>query len=334
MKLDGKAPVNMTPSGPGRKADGAEMRHAPQGCAKLMSIILSLLAPLVPGIPATAQGYTDQVVAVGPILPDQASVPGGVRMIEVPGTASAPPTVTYQDHRVLVLRVKDKWIAVVGLPLSLTPGAQSICVSAPVGGTATIAAPACNPLGFPIGPKTYVEQRLKVEPAKVDLSPADAERAAAETTHIHTAIATYSDANPVTLRLLQPVPGRRSSSFGLRRVFNGEPRNPHTGMDIAAPTGTPILAATWGTVVDTGNYFFNGNTVIVDHGGGLLTMYCHLSSIEVKVGQNLTRGEELGKVGMTGRVTGPHLHFGVILNQVFVDPALFLPPQGRPPRTR
>jgi murein DD-endopeptidase MepM/ murein hydrolase activator NlpD len=255
-------------------------------------------------------------------LPRSASVPGGVRLIALSGAAEVAPVALFDQHRVMVIRRNDKWLAVVGIGLA-----------APVGETKLTVQPG-TAYPFPIGPKTYTLQRLTVPPGKVDLSASDASRAAQERTRIHAAVATFSPAPPATLALLQPVPGVRSSSFGLRRVFNGEARNPHTGMDIAAPTGTPILAAADGTVVDTGDYFFNGNTVIIDHGQGLLTVYCHLSVIGVHSGDAVRRGATIGKVGMTGRVTGPHLHFAVVLNQEFVDPALFLPLPRQFIRTR
>lgn len=250
-------------------------------------------------------------------LPRESHVPGGVFLPVIPGSADQRPAVSFDGSPAMVLREGDHWRAIVGIPLSTEPGKSAVVVKSSDGTEKRIE--------FEVKPKKYREQSLKVEPRVVDLSPADQARTAREQPVIREALATFSDSAPSTLRLVQPVPGPRSSSYGLRRVFNGQPRNPHTGMDIAAPTGTPIKSPADGTVVQTGDFFFNGNTVLVDHGQGLVTMYCHMSAINVKPGDVVKTGDVLGKVGATGRVTGPHLHWGVTLNRTMVDPALFLP---------
>jgi murein DD-endopeptidase MepM/ murein hydrolase activator NlpD len=252
------------------------------------------------------------------IAPRVSAVPGGVYVANLRPADGERPSATFNGKPVMVVQKAGEWVAIVGIPLDAEPGQATIEFSHPKTKDMGIV--------FDIRPKQYATQQLKVAPSQVNLSPEDEARVAGEREKVRAALDGFSPAAPATLRLAQPVPGRRSSSFGLRRMFNGESRNPHSGMDIAAPTGTPIHAPLAGRVVDVGTYFFNGNNVVVDHGQGLLTMYCHLSKIRVEVGQQLKRGEVLGDVGATGRVTGPHLHWGVSLNGAMVDPALFLPP--------
>ena len=249
--------------------------------------------------------------------PLAAPVPGGVARLPL-GPAPARPTALAGEVPLWVDGDPGSWTAIVGIALSAPVGPAQIRVRAPDGAERT--------LGYTVQPKRYVEQRLTVSPRTVDLSPEDLARHERERVHQQRVMATFSEpfARAADLPMRAPVPGPRSSSFGLRRVFNGQPRAPHSGMDIAAPVGTPVVAPMPGRVIDTGDYFFNGQTVWLDHGGGLLGMLCHLSAIDVTVGDTLAAGERLGAVGATGRVTGPHLHWGVMLNRTMVDPALFL----------
>jgi murein DD-endopeptidase MepM/ murein hydrolase activator NlpD len=281
---------------------------------------MGLLAAPARGAHAAVPARPERAARSGPAqFPTASHVPGGIARLPL-GPAATRPVAHLGDVPLLVVGDANGWIALVGIALNATPGPASF--SALIDG-------APRHLTYTIAPKRYLEQRLKVAPGTVDLSAADQARYERERVHQTQVMATYSEllqlpASGAALQMKVPVPGRRSSSFGLRRVFNGKARNPHSGMDIAAATGTPVAAPLPGRVIDTGDYFFNGNTVWLDHGGGLLSMVCHLSAIDVKVGDTLTAGDHLGKVGATGRVTGPHLHWGVMLNRTMVDPALFL----------
>ena len=239
--------------------------------------------------------------------------PGGIAVLDI-GPADVPqPIVEFDDRRVLVLRDGDRWHAAVGIPLDTEPG------------TATVLVNTAREIEFDVRSHAYEEQRLTVKnQSYVTPDEAQLERIRRERKIIDGALTNWREQPEVGLGLAAPLDGRRSSSFGLRRFFNDQPRSPHKGMDIAAPTGTPIAAPGDGIVTAMGDYFFNGKTVIVDHGKGFVTMYCHLSEIAVEEGASVQQGDTIGKVGATGRVTGPHLHFGTYLNGTAVDPALLL----------
>ncbi|HDZ8878636.1 TPA: peptidoglycan DD-metalloendopeptidase family protein [Aeromonas dhakensis] len=240
-------------------------------------------------------------------------VPGGVAVVPLGSEAQAP-TARYQDKPVLVVREEGKrWIAIVGIPLKSQPGPHQLQVSD--GRT----------LGFTVGSKHYREQHIKLKNGRqVNPLAEDMARINRELAEQTRAYQTFSPAQPSNLLFDKPVKGPLSSPFGLRRFFNGEERNPHSGLDFAVGAGTPIKAPAAGKVILIGNYFFNGNTVFVDHGQGLISMFCHMSKVDVKLGQSLPRGGIVGRVGATGRATGPHMHWNVSLNDARVDPAIFI----------
>jgi murein DD-endopeptidase MepM/ murein hydrolase activator NlpD len=259
-------------------------------------------------------------------LPEAAPVPGGVALVELPASET-PPRVTFNGKPVMVIANGSAYTAVVGLPLATKPGTQTLTIKNTSGETAT--------RKFAVTDKTYQSQHITIKNKRmVNPEKRDMERIGREQRQIKKALAAWNEHSPDTLRFLLPVEGPMSSPFGLRRFFNEQARRPHSGLDLAAAEGTPIKAPASGRIADTGDFFFNGNTVFIDHGQGLVTMYCHMSRIDVEPGHQVAAGEVIGAVGKTGRVTGAHLHWGVSLNDARVDPMLFLkqlPPPVKEP---
>jgi murein DD-endopeptidase MepM/ murein hydrolase activator NlpD len=255
------------------------------------------------------------VTATAAAVPPHAPWPGGIAIVRIPGEAR--PTVTVDEQKALVLKTGNEWVAVIGIPLEQTaPGTVKASIDLPNEARRTVE--------LEIEPNAYEEQRLNVDRKYVDPGPEALERIFAEREIINAALKNWRETSLGNVTMTAPVGGRRSSSFGLRRFFNEQPRSPHKGMDIAAVTGTPINAPKSGVVTATGDYYFNGNTVIIDHGQGFISLYCHLSEIDVIEGESVSTGTAIGKVGATGRVTGAHLHFATYLNGTAVDPALLL----------
>src|SRR5688500_1675276 len=199
----------------------------------LRSRFLGALAAALCIAPAFPAGF---------VAPRESAVPGGVVTFRIPGNADQRPAVSYGGAPVMVVRQGAGWLAILGIPLDTEPGERAVDVQQP----------GADPrqLVFQVSPKQYRTQQLKVPPGQVNLSPENEARVAMETEKVRAALTAFTPEAPATLQLLQPVAGPRSSSFGLRRVFNGESRRPHGGMDIAAPIGTAIKAPLPGTVVD------------------------------------------------------------------------------------
>lgn len=172
-----------------------------------------------------------------------------------------------------------------------------------------------------VAAKAFPEQRLKLPRSMVTPSPEVMERIKREREEISRALAQVSPRRLWSLPLVRPVPGAVSSAFGLRRVLNGQPRAPHRGLDFRAPLGEPVACLSAGRVLLTGDYYFNGRSVFVDHGQGVLSMYFHLSRADVVEGQSVAAGQTVGLVGTTGRSTGPHLHLGFMTLGQAVDPS-------------
>jgi murein DD-endopeptidase MepM/ murein hydrolase activator NlpD len=250
-------------------------------------------------------------------FPRASLVPGGVAIVEL-GSSEKVPQFKFRDKPVLVALSNNSYFAIVGLPLSLKPGEYFI--NGHWGDEIAL-----QKKFFSVVNKEYSTQRINIEDKrKVNPYASDMDRIWAEQKRQKKAKRHYSS-SAADVELLQPVEGIMTGSFGRRRIFNGEARRPHSGMDIAADKGIPVIAPASGKVIELGDFFFSGNLVYVDHGQGMISLFAHLSEINVTLGQQIKKGEIIGKVGATGRVTGPHLHWSLGLNGTWINPALFLP---------
>jgi hypothetical protein len=244
-------------------------------------------------------------------FPEQNLVPGGIAVIPI--EAQSKPELRYRGRHILVQPQGESWLAIIGIPLSAQPGTHTIEDIKTHSKT-----------HFKVSAKDYPDQHITLKNKRmVNPNPLDIERINREKKTLVSALATWSE-RPAQVDFILPTTGRLSSPFGLRRFFNGQARKPHSGLDIAAPTDTPVRVPADGIIIDVGNYFFNGNTVLVDHGQGLITGYFHLNKTHVSIGNHVSQGDIIADVGETGRVTGPHLHWNVYLNKTKVDPVFFI----------
>ena len=274
----------------------------------ILALVAFALAAPAPSVPPDCDRARARVATPAPAQ-------GGVVLLELETeTASSEPAATWQGKAVRFWREDPQgpWRALLGVDLDQRPGDARVVVERGLDRTCAVV------LSIKAG--TFEEERLSVPQRFVELSPQDQARAAAETARLAALF------RAVTAERLWRGPfhlpiedGRTSSSFGRRRILNGRPRSPHTGVDIGAPTGTPVRAMQRGRVVLDAELFFSGRTVILDHGLGLFSFYGHLSESKVQPGRVVEADDVIGLVGATGRVTAPHLHWAVRLGDARVD---------------
>jgi len=225
--------------------------------------------------------------------------------------------IEWSGRNVPFVQAGEAWFTVLGVDLDTESGSYPVEVSFNyMGGRRRLGTETIEVQG-----KSFPTTELTVAPGFVQLTPENQERAARESREIDAVYATLTPGAHWSEPFQVPIPGATGGrNFGHRRVFNGEPRAPHSGADLSAATGTPIHASNRGRVVLAKDFFFNGNAVFIDHGLGVYTMYLHLSEILVDVGDFVDRGQVVGLAGATGRVTGPHLHWGARILDARVDP--------------
>jgi murein DD-endopeptidase MepM/ murein hydrolase activator NlpD len=289
-----------------------------------MRVLLALLF-----IPAVLTAGQPPAVAVEAAA--RSIQPGEVVRLTIT-TASPATRVTVQafDTAFPAFRVDNgTWLALLGVDLDVKPGRHTVSVTA-ADGTRTHA----TTRTLIVTNKAFPTRRLTVEPRYVE-PPADVtDRIVKEAARLNALWASRTPDRHWNGAFVAPVPDRANSAFGSRSVFNGQPRSPHGGADFASPSGRIVRAPAAGRVVLAEDLYYTGQTVVIDHGLGLLSLFAHLSAIDVEFNQLVTPGDVLGRVGATGRVTGPHLHWTVRLAGTRVDPLSLINVTGQPADAR
>lgn len=247
--------------------------------------------------------------------------PGEVVILTI--TADAPLTAVRArafDHTLPSVKVGETWRVLVGIDLDVAPGTHPVTIEAD-----SSTGPATTRHDLVVTAKAFPTRRLKVNPDFVN-PPASALARIQEESKLQNAIWSAPPTAPATpeITFIAPVPHAANSAFGTRSIFNGEPRGAHSGADFLSPTGTPVRAPAPGTVVLARDLYYSGGSVVIDHGLGLFSFFAHFSAITAKVGDVVNAGDIVGRVGATGRVTGPHLHWTARLNNARVDPLALL----------
>lgn len=288
-------------------------------------IIRTLLAgtlalALVPArVPAPA---TSLDVSLG----SRAMQPGELVVVTIttPGPSSDVTVRAFSHHAPTFQVDRLTWSALVGIDLDTPVGHYPVMADATIDGNRleTIS-------GIDVKAKAFVTRQLSVDNAFVNPPASESKRIAQEAARLDALWKTETPKRQWDV-FARPVAEEANSAFGSRSVYNGQARTPHTGADFLSPAGTPVHAPGAGTVVIAGPLYFTGNTVVIDHGLGMYSMLAHFSAIAVHEGDLVTAGQVVGRVGATGRVTGPHLHWAVRLNGARVDPLSVLAMLARP----
>jgi murein DD-endopeptidase MepM/ murein hydrolase activator NlpD len=283
---------------------------------------IALLVALVASLAGAPPPQGAEAPALAVAVRSRAVRPGEVLDIRIrarDGVALASVAVTLGERPLHAWKLPSGgWRVLAGLDADQAPGPLALTVL----GARASGGPISQLVTLTVEPAAFAERRLTVAPRFVEPPESERPRIEREAQRLHAIYDTTSEMAPGVF--VAPVPHRRSSPFGSRSIFNGVPRDRHSGLDFASPTGAVIHAPAAGRVVLVGPLYWTGNTVVIDHGQGLYSILAHMTRTLVREGETVARGARVGTVGSTGRVTGPHLHWSVRLGGTRVDPASVL----------